>query len=173
MQHVADNVVGQQQRQSGAVTGSVGALATGNFITPVLTVPDREMWVVTFAGAIGFTDDVDLTASGGVCIITSDLGQGLGTIALGIPVPIQVFNDVIGQAQYMSVFLNGLVLFSADIIQMRVAYTNVDAINAANVTSLTLRIRYTPLLRVSEQAVSLLQNQQIDANLAARLRAQR
>jgi len=171
MIQVNDGYVQQQMRASVGVSSSIGAASFVTLSSSPIVVPDREMWQVTFASGLSTVDDVDVIAAGGVILITSDASQGLGAVSGAMSLPIQIYNDVNGQTQFISVFLAGIVLFSGDSVVLRVTYTNADAINAANVTSLIFRLRFTPMLRVSEQAISLLQGQQADVNLAARLRS--
>jgi hypothetical protein len=128
------------------------------------------MWVINFAGVISFVDIPLLTATSGVIQIQNDPNIGA---SLPIPIPVQVYNAPDVLQNFISVFLSGLVLFSGDTISSRITYTNADAVTTGNVLSTSMRVRYTPLLRVSEQAVALLQNQQGDSNLLARLRAGR
>jgi hypothetical protein len=146
------------------------AVPAGGGVTELLSaqfnVPTNESWVVTMAGGVFTVDNSLVTVAGGYLDVTPPASSPHESIALVLTTSQISLNWAI------FVGLAGIVLGPGDVLTAVIRWGNSD-VAIRNVTAGAIGIRYLPYRLVSEIAIAQLRNQQVDVNLAERLRSRR
>jgi len=160
-----------------ALPSVVAASARGNVIFATVSVPATEMWLVSWGGGVVEVDDPRLQLVS-MSVQLESLSNIIPEVLVGANFPpgpvggLTCFVSGTGTRYFFSISLQGMVFFPNDVFVLTGQVLNTDAGAAHSiVNTLSSVLRVQPVRLGTEIAVSALPMQQIDANLAARLRA--